>query len=466
MSVITGRGTTRADPRGPTAPRWKVPELCREFVEQLVARGRAIAARDGQRSDVPGVEWDAIQRAGDGARSLEQATGSVVLAGFLAARRQSRGVDELLGPLDTAGPMPPAVVVSNDPSTEGWGEGPTVSRRLDHRVPVEAAVPVASATFDGTADYRLHVAPPESQPIEIPAGQTATALSARFTLFTWVRNFGAILLLFVAWQLWGTSISQHHAQDQLQSAFEASVREHHAAPAEASGPSLIPATQAVASPAEGSLVARLQVPAIGLDEYVVSGTAEADLAKGPGHYIGSAMPGQAGNVAIAGHRTTNGAPFNRIGQLTVGNQILLTTLTGERLTYVVSQSPAAVPPIDVAVLNDFGDNRITLTTCNPEFSASQRLIVVGTLKQPNAPKPTRAKPIAYHIVDPATASWDWSSLPAVVLAAGALLLLGLSNRWFTAWFGRSGRWMILVPVWGAGLYLLFGTLTRFLPASI
>ena len=48
---------------------------------------RTIAARDGQRPDVPDVEWDALQRAGDGAGSLEQATGSVVLAGFLAARR-------------------------------------------------------------------------------------------------------------------------------------------------------------------------------------------------------------------------------------------------------------------------------------------------------------------------------------------------------------------------------------------
>ena len=62
-------------------------------------------------------------------------------------------------------------------------------------------------------------------------------------------------------------------------------------------------------------MAELQIPAIGVDQYVVVGTSETDLSKGPGHYVGSAMPGQAGNVAIAGHRTTHGAPFNRIGQL-------------------------------------------------------------------------------------------------------------------------------------------------------
>jgi sortase A len=222
----------------------------------------------------------------------------------------------------------------------------------------------------------------------------------------------------------------------------------------------------VAPPAEGSLVAHLQIPAIGLDEYVVSGTAEGDLAKGPGHYIGTAAPGQAGNVAIAGHRTTNGAPFNQIGQLAVGNQIYLTTLSGERLTYVVSQPPNAVSPSDVAVLNDFGDNRVTLTTCNPEYSSSQRLVVVGELKQPDPPKASKAKTVHYHIVNQATTSWDWSSFPVVVLECGILLLLGLSNRWFNAWFGRSGRWIVLVPIWTAGLYLLFSTLTSFLPASI
>jgi sortase A len=288
------------------------------------------------------------------------------------------------------------------------------------------------------------------------------------TFFTWVRNFGIVVILFVAWQLWGTSISQHHDQHQLQSAFEASVHAHRAKPTTpaTSGPVLISADKAVPVPAEGSVVAQLQIPAIGLSEYVVSGTAEGDLARGPGHYIGTAAPGQAGNVAIAGHRTTNGAPFNRLGQLAIGDQIYLTTTSGERLTYLVSQIPLAVSPGDVSVLDNYGDNRITLTTCNPEFSSSQRLIVVGELKQPKPPVATKAAPRPYHIVNAQTASWDWSLLPIVGLEAGVLLLLGLSNRRFSAWYGRLGRWLILVPLWGAGMYLLFSTLTSFLPATI
>src|SRR6202034_2332848 len=133
----------------------------------------------------------------------------------------------------------------------------------------------------------------------------------------------------------------------------------------------------------------------------------------------------------------------------------LTTTSGERLTYVVSETPQAVSPSDVSVLDNFGDNRITLTTCNPEFSSSQRLIVVGELKQPTPPVAVKTKPHAYHIVNAQTASWDWSLLPVVVLEAGVLLLLGLTNRRFAAWFGRTSRWFILVPIWGAGLYLVF-----------
>ncbi len=120
-----------------------------------------------------------------------------------------------------------------------------------------------------------------------------------------------------------------------------------------------------------------------------------------------------------------------------GDRIILTTTSGQRLTYVVSGPPQAVAPGDVAVLNYFGDNRITLTTCTPEFSAAQRLVVVGELKQHVATPEPPAKHLAYHIVNPATASWDWSLLPAVGVEVCLLLLLGLSYRRFGLWFGQQ-----------------------------
>ena len=303
-----------------------------------------------------------------------------------------------------------------------------------------------------------------SRQTEAPiTGRTTPVQSPWFHVFTWTRNVGAIILLFVVWQLWGTSISQHQAQSQLKSEFDA-LQAQHAAGSHASKTTLISAATRVPSPGDGKVVAEIQIPAIGVDQYVVEGTTESDLSKGPGHYIGTAMPGQAGNVAIAGHRTTYGAPFNGLGRLVPGDRIILTTTFGQSLTYVVSGTPQAVSPSDVGVLNYFGDNRITLTTCNPEFSSTQRLMVVGKLKQPLASP--AVKHLSYHVVNPAIASWNWSLLPAVGLEVCLLFLLALSYRRFVAWFGATEKWLILVPLWAAGLYLLFGTLTHFLPAAL
>ena len=118
------------------------------------------------------------------------------------------------------------------------------------------------------------------------------------------------------------------------------------------------------------------IPAIGVDKYVVEGTERDDLEKGPGHYIGSSVPGHPGNVAIAGHRTTYGAPFNRLDELHVGDKIYVQTVEG-RFLYTVSQPPFPVSPYNNTVVQDYGDNRLTLTTCNPKFSAAQRLIIVA-----------------------------------------------------------------------------------------
>ena len=195
--------------------------------------------------------------------------------------------------------------------------------------------------------------------------------------FGWVRNIGIVIILFAAWQVWGTSIAQHQAQQALRAQFRSHAK---STPRPAGGIRLIGADVRVPQPPEGSVVAHLQIPTIGVDQYVVEGTAEGDLAKGPGHYVGTAMPGQAGNVAIAGHRTTYGAPFNELNELAPGDSIVLTTDSGETLDYVVTQPPVAVSPNDVAVLNAFGDDRLTLTTCNPKYSATQRLVVVAFLR--------------------------------------------------------------------------------------
>jgi len=459
VDVSLGR---RYKPLQPIRTELKIPYACRIFVEGLIAEAVARAASDHHLVDERVIDWDSIWHAGDGAASSEQALGRIVTAARVAADQLTRGILDHDAARHLALPL----------------RSPTRPERL----PLEAPLPVPPQPQRVQAPdspliamaYPQYEQPQQGSvvdvlPREAPILWMSAAPSGWWTAFTWIRNLGLVIGLFVAWQLWGTAISQHHEQHQLQGVFEASVQKHHdtaATSTTSTGPALIPASQVVPVPAEGSPVAKLQIPAIGLDEIVVSGTAESDLAEGPGHYVGTAAPGQAGNVAIAGHRTTNGAPFNRLGQLTLGDKIFLTTLAGERLTYVVSQAPVPVSPSDVTVLDDFSDNRITLTTCNPEYSSTQRLIVVGELDQPKPPVATKVKPHAYQIVNAQTASLAWSLFPVVVLETGVLLLLGLSNRRFSAWYGGAARWLILVPLWGVALYALFGTLSAFLPSSL
>jgi LPXTG-site transpeptidase (sortase) family protein len=425
--------------------------LLREFLEHMVAGQIEMRASSDPSALITEIDWNEIWAAADGCTSEEDAIGKVVLAAYLAARggQVLRGQVKEYHAARPMGPVEPGGRQPDHPSAQGVR--PDVSgNTLVAPVPLIAdPSEPALSNEEGPSDERRRL----------------MRRQGLATLFGWIRNIGIIILLFVAWQLWGTSISQHHDQQQLQSTFDASLQAHHPTSSGSNGPTLIAADKQVPLPPQGTPVARIAIPAIGLSEYVVSGTAEADLAMGPGHYIGTAVPGQAGNVAIAGHRTTNGAPFNRLGQLTVGDQIYLTTSSGERLTYVVSQAPVAVSPSDVKVLDNFGDNRITLTTCNPEFSSSQRLIVVGELKQPKPPV-AQAKPRAYDVVDSKTASWNWSSLPIVVLEAGVLVLLGLSYRRFGVWFEGVSRWIILTPIWIAGLYLFFESLATFLPAAV
>ena len=129
------------------------------------------------------------------------------------------------------------------------------------------------------------------------------------------------------------------------------------------------------APALGQQLATLRIPKIGVDQPVVEGTGADQLAVATGHYTGTALPGGHGNIGIAGHRTTHGAPFNRLDELVPGD-VLLLTVDGVELHYAVSGTQV-VKPTEVSVLGDFGDDRITLTTCHPKHSARTRLIVTA-----------------------------------------------------------------------------------------
>ncbi|HVV30627.1 MAG TPA: class E sortase [Mycobacteriales bacterium] len=180
---------------------------------------------------------------------------------------------------------------------------------------------------------------------------------------------GIVILLFVVYELWITGIFTHREQHKL----EVAIHKEWTQPPKPNAP--------IAG------VAILHAERLGASWkwVVVEGVAQSDLAKGPGHYPGTAMPGQVGNFVVSGHRTTHGAPFYDVNEFKAGDAIVVETrdvwyvykVTGEtvvkpsaiEVTYPVPGDKGAVPT----------QKLITLTTCNPRYSAKQRLIVHGVL---------------------------------------------------------------------------------------
>jgi len=207
---------------------------------------------------------------------------------------------------------------------------------------------------------------------------------------------GLFLLGFVGYQLWGTGLQQSQAQETLaaQLAPPGTDPDPSTVDVESLVEQLGTTDPAVApplpAPPVGQPVGFIEIPRIELLSVVVEGVSKAELKQGPGHYPSTPLPGQAGSSGIAGHRTTYGAPFNRIDELVPGDEIVTTTPQG-RFVYRVVPGPVdpgrawyTVDPSDVSVLRDFGDNRITLTACHPKYSAAERIIVHAVLETPPA----------------------------------------------------------------------------------
>jgi len=129
----------------------------------------------------------------------------------------------------------------------------------------------------------------------------------------------------------------------------------------------------------GGPLGRLRAPATGLDAVVVQGTAAGDLRRGPGHYPGTPLPGQRGTVAIAGHRTTYGAPFRHLDDLERGDRIELAMPYG-RFGYRVEGS-RIVAPSATWVTRRVAYDRLVLTACHPLYSAAERIVVFARLER-------------------------------------------------------------------------------------
>ncbi len=276
-----------------------------------------------------------------------------------------------------------------------------------------------------------------------------------------------LLVLFVAYQLWFTGLIQHHDQGSLRTEFERSLTD----PTRSGRPAGSGGTPTAGTvPAPGRPVALLVIPRIAVNQVVVEGVGATQLALGPGHYPGTPLPGQPGNAAIAGHRTTHGAPFYNLNLLADGDLIEVTTDQGT-FRYRVAGSEV-VAPGDGAVLDPTTTSQLTLTTCTPRFSAARRLVVVARLVSSPAPS-DRAAPVTRTAAaggtapepDPLTRASDWAWLVAWGVVAVALVTVTVVAR-----RRLGGRWRWLAPLLAAPvgvvtLLYLFAALTVMVPAS-
>jgi sortase A len=193
-------------------------------------------------------------------------------------------------------------------------------------------------------------------------------------------GMGFFVLYFLVYQLWGTNLSTNREQSNLRQSLQREWSAQAAQPPKKGDKATLPVPKA---PPLGEALGVIEIPKIQLAKVVVQGSNPEQLAKGPGHIPSTTMPGQPGTFAISGHRTTHGAPFYRLNELSKGDTITIVTRYAI-YTYKVSRLQV-VAPTAVEVLDNVRGpdgklkSQIVLTTCNPRFSAAQRLIIFGDL---------------------------------------------------------------------------------------
>lgn len=205
-------------------------------------------------------------------------------------------------------------------------------------------------------------------------------------------SVGMGVLLFVVWTLWGTGLATQRAQAQLSKEY-ASLPAFD--PVRNDRGELVAGPPSSFKPAPGDPVFKMSLPRIDIDGLnVVEGVGTEELSMGPGHYPEcrpgfrkplctegeEIWPGERGRTIISGHRTTHGAPFWGLDKMRTGDEIVFDTKWGQ-FTYLVTTT-RVVSPSSLAIANpDSKKAEVAITTCNPRFSAAERLVVFAELAE-------------------------------------------------------------------------------------
>jgi sortase A len=299
--------------------------------------------------------------------------------------RDRRRLDELTGRAAALGAELAALRLRVDEAETDPAPAPSIDAA---RAPED---PAATTTTDAVPD-----AAPTPGAVPVPRRGRLRAL--RPSLPALLVATGALAVsdavATVVWQepvsaLWAAR-EQHALQDDL-ARLDAAYDTPAAAPAAAAkttGATALRTAQAriralahtlESRTASGKPLGELRIPRLDAHFVVVQGTGSGALRRGPGHYSGTALPGQDGTVGIAGHRTTYGAPFRHLDALRRGDPITMTMPYG-RFVYRV-EGTRIVKPQDVSTLRAIGRQRLVLTACHPLYSAAQRLVVIARLER-------------------------------------------------------------------------------------
>jgi sortase A len=280
---------------------------------------------------------------------------------------------------------------------------------------------------------------------------------------------GLLMLGFVVYQLWGTGIKTQQAQNELAKEYEQLT-----ATTVPSNPANSPEPALPNEVKRGDVVGRIVMPDIGVNKWIVAGATLDMLERGPGLFANTALPGQLGNSAIAGHRTSYGAPFSRIDQLDPGDDITVITPRGT-FTYAVKETKI-VPATAVEVIDTVDPEKATLTlvSCHPRWTSRERIVVFADLVDSGDVVPTPATPLV--TTDPgdelATFESGWftdkGGIPHTIFWAFLLIGIWLLSTMLVR--HRKTKWFIAYPVATLPfifcLYFFYLNLSRLLPPGV
>ncbi len=209
-------------------------------------------------------------------------------------------------------------------------------------------------------------------------------------VFGWTLIWSGLFIFgYLGWQLFGTGLLnagvQQAAVENLRQDFEDSLPPavEQVDAVDYLGPEAVPEVPALVefhredAPGRGEELAFLRIPKIGVEEVLFEGVDRETLKNGPGHMEGTPIPGQPGNSVLSGHRTTYGSPFFDFDLLEEGDRIEVETSIGTHVYEI--REIIVVEPTDVWVTDFRPGGWLTLTTCNPKFSARQRMVVFAEL---------------------------------------------------------------------------------------